>query len=113
MIVRSARCRERIADELYQQRLQHCGRGALARDAIFAVEILHRGLKPPPTVLVPTTCINEQYMNINGVDIDDTFAEAFGMRATRIVITAANLTWAYHAAQAMTGFATSVIACGC
>ena len=52
-------------------------------------------------------------MMINGVAIDDTFAEAFGMRATRIVITAANLKWAYQAANSMTGFATSVIACGC
>ncbi|HOX66547.1 MAG TPA: formylmethanofuran--tetrahydromethanopterin N-formyltransferase [Burkholderiaceae bacterium] len=50
---------------------------------------------------------------INGVVIDDTFAEAFPMKATRIVITAHNLTWARHAAVATTGFATSVIACGC
>jgi formylmethanofuran--tetrahydromethanopterin N-formyltransferase len=52
-------------------------------------------------------------MIINGVAIDETFAEAFGMRATRILITAANLHWAYQAANSMTGFATSVIACGC
>ncbi|MGH8751635.1 MAG: formylmethanofuran--tetrahydromethanopterin N-formyltransferase [Burkholderiales bacterium] len=52
-------------------------------------------------------------MIINGVTIDDTFAEAFGMKATRIVITAHNLKWAYHSAIALTGFATSVIACGC
>jgi formylmethanofuran--tetrahydromethanopterin N-formyltransferase len=52
-------------------------------------------------------------MQINGVQIDDTFAEAFGMKATRVIITAANLKWAYHAAVSMTGFATSVIACGC
>lgn len=52
-------------------------------------------------------------MNINGVLIDDTFAEAFPMKATRVIITAHNLEWAYHAARAMTGFATSVIACGC
>ncbi len=52
-------------------------------------------------------------MNINGVTIDDAFAEAFGMKATRIIITAHNLEWAYHAANAATGFATSVIACGC
>lgn len=50
---------------------------------------------------------------INGVTIDDTFAEAFPMKATRIFITAHNLTWARHAAVATTGFATSVIACGC
>jgi formylmethanofuran--tetrahydromethanopterin N-formyltransferase len=52
-------------------------------------------------------------MILNGVTIDDEFAEAFGMKATRIVITAENLTWAYHAANTATGFATSVIACGC
>ena len=51
-------------------------------------------------------------MIINGVAIDDTFAEAFGMRGTRVIITAQNLKWAYNAANAMTGFATSVIACG-
>jgi formylmethanofuran--tetrahydromethanopterin N-formyltransferase len=49
----------------------------------------------------------------NGVHIDDTFAEAFPMKATRIVITAHNITWARHAAVAATGLATSVIACGC
>jgi formylmethanofuran--tetrahydromethanopterin N-formyltransferase len=47
------------------------------------------------------------------VAIDDTFAEAFGMRATRILITALDLKWAFHAARAATGFATSVIGCGC
>ena len=52
-------------------------------------------------------------MVINGVSIDETFAEAFGMRATRVIITAANLHWAYQAANSLTGFATSVIACGC
>ncbi len=51
-------------------------------------------------------------MQINGVDIEDTFAEAFGMRATRVIITAINHKWAMHAANAATGFATSVIACG-
>ena len=52
-------------------------------------------------------------MVINGVTIDNAFAEAFAMKATRILITAQNLEWAYHAANAATGFATSVIACGC
>ena len=51
-------------------------------------------------------------MIINGVTIDDTFAEAFGMRGTRVLITAQNHHWARNAATAMTGFATSVIACG-
>ena len=51
-------------------------------------------------------------MQINGISIDDSFAEAFNMRATRVIVTALNLKWAYHAANAMTGFATSVIGCG-
>jgi len=50
---------------------------------------------------------------LNGVLIEDTFAEAFPMRATRLVITADEPRWARIAAEAMTGFATSVIACGC
>ena len=52
-------------------------------------------------------------MMINGIHIDDTYAEAFDMKATRIVITADSLIWARHAANAAFGFATSVIACGC
>jgi formylmethanofuran--tetrahydromethanopterin N-formyltransferase len=51
-------------------------------------------------------------MNLGGVAIDDTFAEAFGMRATRLVITAETVDWARIAAASMTGFATSVIGCG-
>ncbi|MFW5440536.1 MAG: formylmethanofuran--tetrahydromethanopterin N-formyltransferase [Methylophilaceae bacterium] len=51
-------------------------------------------------------------MRLNGVEIDDTYAEAFNMRGTRIIVTAQNHKWAYTAANAMTGFATSVIGCG-
>ena len=47
----------------------------------------------------------------SGVRIADTFAEAFDMRAARVVITAASAAWARTAAQSMTGFATSVIGC--
>jgi formylmethanofuran--tetrahydromethanopterin N-formyltransferase len=49
----------------------------------------------------------------NGVRIDDTFAEAFGMIGTALIITAPSPKWARQAAVTMTGFATSVIACGC
>jgi formylmethanofuran--tetrahydromethanopterin N-formyltransferase len=52
-------------------------------------------------------------MHINGVEIEDTFAEAFKMRGARLMITAVNQHWALTAAQVATGFATSVIACGC
>jgi formylmethanofuran--tetrahydromethanopterin N-formyltransferase len=50
---------------------------------------------------------------VRGVHIDDTFAEAFGMRATALIITADTAAWARQAAVTMTGFATSVIGCGC
>jgi formylmethanofuran--tetrahydromethanopterin N-formyltransferase len=46
-----------------------------------------------------------------GVEIVDTFAEAFDMRASRVIITAASESWARTAATSMTGFATSVIGC--
>jgi formylmethanofuran--tetrahydromethanopterin N-formyltransferase len=52
-------------------------------------------------------------LTVKGVRIDDTFAEAFDMRATAIVITADTARWARQAAVTMTGFATSVIGCGC
>lgn len=50
---------------------------------------------------------------IDGVEIEETFAEAFDMRATRLVITAATRAWAKQAALSATGLATSVIGCGC
>jgi formylmethanofuran--tetrahydromethanopterin N-formyltransferase len=50
-------------------------------------------------------------MERRGVRIVDTFAEAFDMRAARVLITAASPGWARTAAQSMTGFATSVIGC--
>ena len=50
---------------------------------------------------------------LNGVGIEDTFAEGFGMWGARIIITAKNRKWANIAAREMTGFATSVIACDC
>ena len=42
-------------------------------------------------------------LEVNGVAVDDTFAEAFGMRATAIVITAPTRKWARQAAITMTG----------
>ncbi|MEJ2454789.1 MAG: formylmethanofuran--tetrahydromethanopterin N-formyltransferase [Candidatus Thiodiazotropha sp.] len=51
-------------------------------------------------------------MIINGTEIEETFAEAFGMSATRVIITALNSRWARISGETMTGFATSVIGCG-
>ncbi|HEY3969217.1 MAG TPA: formylmethanofuran--tetrahydromethanopterin N-formyltransferase [Planctomycetaceae bacterium] len=47
----------------------------------------------------------------NGVEIIDTFAEAFPITGTRVIITAVTAKWARIAAMVMTGNATSVIAC--
>tara|TARA_Y100000590_G_scaffold442043_1_gene569635 strand:- start:110 stop:1003 length:894 start_codon:yes stop_codon:yes gene_type:complete len=52
-------------------------------------------------------------MIINGIKIENTFAEAFPMKAARIIITADSQHWLKQAANNMIGFATSVIACGC
>jgi formylmethanofuran--tetrahydromethanopterin N-formyltransferase len=50
---------------------------------------------------------------IGSTRVEDTFAEAFPMRFTRLVITAASEGWALEAARSATGFATSVIGCKC
>jgi formylmethanofuran--tetrahydromethanopterin N-formyltransferase len=52
-------------------------------------------------------------MELHGVEVEDTFAEAFGMWGARILVTADTPAWATHAARSLTGFATSVIGCKC
>ncbi len=51
-------------------------------------------------------------MRINGVEIEDTYAEAFDIIGARVLITAKNDKWALHAATSATGLATSIIGCG-
>jgi formylmethanofuran--tetrahydromethanopterin N-formyltransferase len=50
-------------------------------------------------------------MDLNGVEIEDTFAEAFPIKIARVLITGATKRWALVAAQEATGFGTSVIMC--
>ncbi|MGP8330664.1 MAG: formylmethanofuran--tetrahydromethanopterin N-formyltransferase [Methanosarcinaceae archaeon] len=50
-------------------------------------------------------------MELNGVEIEDTYAEAFPIKVARVLITAATKHWALVAAQEATGFGTSVIMC--
>ena len=50
-------------------------------------------------------------MEVRGVIIEDTFAEAFGMRYTRLVVTAADEYWLEAAVTEATGYAASVISC--
>ncbi|GAB4142393.1 MAG: formylmethanofuran--tetrahydromethanopterin N-formyltransferase [Planctomycetaceae bacterium] len=58
-----------------------------------------------------TTTSVETELNLNGVPVTDTFAEAFSMVGTRFIITAMDDRWAKTAADVFCGFATSVIAC--
>ncbi|MFX1364263.1 MAG: formylmethanofuran--tetrahydromethanopterin N-formyltransferase [Promethearchaeota archaeon] len=50
-------------------------------------------------------------MNINGVEIEDTYCEAFGAVFSRVLVTAKNKKWATIAAQEATGYGTSTIGC--
>ncbi|MCK8517960.1 formylmethanofuran--tetrahydromethanopterin N-formyltransferase [Methanoculleus sp. 7T] len=50
-------------------------------------------------------------MELNGVTIDDTYAEAFPTWVARPIITAVTEEWAYKAAVEAVGFATSTIGC--
>jgi formylmethanofuran--tetrahydromethanopterin N-formyltransferase len=50
-------------------------------------------------------------LRLYGVEIVDTFAEAFPIKAARLIITADTARWATTAATVMCGNATSVIAC--
>ena len=59
-----------------------------------------RSCSVAPSQYRPTACVS-------------TPAARLPMKATRIIVTARNETWVEHAALAMTGFATSVIGCGC
>ncbi len=51
-------------------------------------------------------------LTLNGIRVIDTFAEAFDVAGTAIVVTNDTPKWAMIAATTMTGFATSVIGCG-
>jgi formylmethanofuran--tetrahydromethanopterin N-formyltransferase len=50
-------------------------------------------------------------MRVHGVELADTFAEAFPMSAARVVVTAATPGWARTAGTTATGYASSVIGC--
>ena len=50
-------------------------------------------------------------MNLGSTFIDDTFAEAFGMRYCRLIVTALDAYWLDAAIREFTGYSASVIAC--
>ena len=50
-------------------------------------------------------------MKLNGIEIEDTFAEAFDIKVSRFLITANDYDLAMECAKEATGFATSIIMC--
>lgn len=50
-------------------------------------------------------------MQLDGTLIEDTFAEAFGMRYVRLIVTAADDYWLEAGLREVTGYSSSVIAC--
>jgi formylmethanofuran--tetrahydromethanopterin N-formyltransferase len=87
-----------------------------ARVGFGAASPSHRRTVEPShgrTVAPLSPVVSWPTVRVRGVFIDDTFAEAFGMRAARLIVTGRTLRWAREAATKMTGFATSVIACKC
>src|SRR5260370_34023382 len=63
------------------------------------------------TDTTPTPAPVRRTLSIAGVEIVDTFAEAFPMTAARAIVTADYTRWAEVAGTTMSGYATSVIGC--
>lgn len=59
----------------------------------------------------PTIQLWKELLQLGDTFIDDTFAEAFGMRYTRMIITAHDDYWLAAAVRETTGYSASVIAC--
>lgn len=54
---------------------------------------------------------SETTFHLHGTPVVDTYAEAFPITGTRVIITAETIGWARIAGQTASGYATSVIAC--
>jgi len=52
-------------------------------------------------------------MKLNNIEIEDTYAEAFDLWCTRVLLTALNEEWLNIACNVFTGYAVSTIACDC
>ena len=66
-----------------------------------------------PTTIELIEDIQKKIKMKKKIIIENTFAEAFPMKVSRLIITAHTKKWALEAANSFVGFATSVIACGC
>lgn len=57
------------------------------------------------------TTVQSNQLEFRGTPVADTYAEAFPIVGTRLIITADSMDWARIAGQTVSGYATSVIAC--
>ena len=64
-----------------------------------------------PWLALGITGKRDDTVELSGTLIEDTFAEAFGMRYTRLVVTAADEYWLEAGLSEFTGYSSSVIAC--
>ena len=62
-------------------------------------------------LMAETVIQQPKLLQLNGIDVVDTFAEAFSVVGTRLIITALNENWVQTAASVICGYATSIIAC--
>ena len=82
-----------------------CGRRSTRRSSAISSGT-SISMRPCRSTTIPSVRVADALaavMNMRGVIIDDTFAEAFGMSAARVVVTAVNARWARAAAQKLTG----------
>lgn len=61
--------------------------------------------------IITLTLSRETALKIGETVVEDTFAEAFGMRYCRLIVTAADDYWLAAAVREATGYSASVIAC--
>ena len=59
----------------------------------------------------PDDCAEHASVEINGTQIEETFAEAFRMRYVRLVVTAYDDHWLDAAVREFTGYSSSIISC--
>ena len=74
---------------------------------------VHRMIRPSPDTALALHCSAEGIFTVEiaGTLVEDTFAEAFGMRYVRLIVTAHDEHWLDAAQRAVAGYGSSIIAC--
>ena len=67
--------------------------------------------RPAPWFFWKEMANTPNILTLNGVEVEDTYAEAFPLACARVILTAETLSLVQSAAMASTGHASSVIGC--